>query len=305
MGLEFRGGKWKEVAKSSDQPVQVQVHERGDGLEVVCSLTLQGEAFTRRMWFRNDEPAIRCRVAGKAAEGHSVIARFATNLLAHTLVMDTPGGVVARPLQRFYAPTFWPFQHFVHMQDEGDGQGLAVLQTMPGAVALQSDGTLELVAMRNATQETAFGFIHLPANPASGHEREAYTFDYALLLTAAGDWHNNGMARKAQDLINNNPWDDPARAALQKRADESVTTDDPGVRVTALKLASRGKGAIIRLYSPSLPETPVTVTANDFTVTSAFLCDARERDLEPLPVQDNSVQVTMPGTIATIRLLQS
>jgi hypothetical protein len=40
-------------------------------------------------------------------------------------------------------------------------------------------------------------------------------------------------------------------------------------------------------------------------VIRAFLCDARERDLEPLEVQDSAVRVVMPGTVSTIRLLQS
>lgn len=304
MGCEFRGGKWKEAAKASDQPVQVQIHEGDDGLEVTCSFTLQGEAFTRRMRFSNEAPAIRCRVEGKAAEGHAVITRFATNLAAQTLTMDTPGGIVTRPPQRFYNPTFWPFQHFVHIQDDGDGHGVAILQTMPGAVSYQPDGTLELVAMRNATQETAFGFIHLPANPASGHEREAYSFDYALLFTASGDWRDNDVAIAAQNFIDNSPWDDPIRTELQRRADKSITTDCPNVRVIAVKPASRGEGIIARLYSPSLPASPVTVTVNDFAVAKAILCDARERDLEPLPVRDNAIQVTLRGTIATLRLLQ-
>ena len=46
------------------------------------------------------------------------------------------------------------------------------------------------------------------------------------------------------------------------------------------------------------------VAALNFMVVEAFLCDARERDLAPLKVKDGAVQLLMPGTIATIRLLQ-
>jgi len=38
------------------------------------------------------------------------------------------------------------------------------------------------------------------------------------------------------------------------------------------------------------------------TATRAFLCDARERDLHALTLQDGVVQFTMTSTIATIRL---
>ncbi len=73
--------------------------------------------------------------------------------------------------------------------------------------------------------------------------------------------------------------------------------------MTAIKPASRGEGVIVRLFSPSLPESDVMVTAQYFTITDAFLCDARERDLGPLELRDGTVKLPMPGTIATIRLL--
>jgi len=71
----------------------------------------------------------------------------------------------------------------------------------------------------------------------------------------------------------------------------------------AIKPASRGEGIIVSLYAPALPESDVLVTAHHFPVVKAFLCDARERDLGSLEVQDGTVQLAIPGTIATIRLL--
>ena len=59
---------------------------------------------------------------------------------------------------------------------------------MPGAISFQPDDQIELVAMRNATREKVFGLIGIPDNPASGHERESYAFEYALLITQNGDW---------------------------------------------------------------------------------------------------------------------
>jgi hypothetical protein len=38
-------------------------------------------------------------------------------------------------------------------------------------------------------------------------------------------------------------------------------------------------------------------------VREAFLCDARERDLQPLEIRDGRIHLTMPGTIASVRLL--
>ncbi|MEA3335677.1 MAG: hypothetical protein U9R25_07170 [Chloroflexota bacterium] len=305
MGLEFAGGIWKESMRASHHPTQMQVHERDNGLEIISSSELNGETLRRLMWFSNDSPVIHCRVEGKAAEGYSITVRFATGIASKKLDMDTPGGIVVRPPKRNYDPTFWPLHHFVHLQDDDTGRGLAILQPMPGAISYQPEGQLELVAMRNATREKVFGLIGIPANPASGHERDSYVFEYALLFTQDGDWQDNNIHLMARSIANN-PWSDSRVTGLRSLADSIVTTDSPHVWVTAVKQASRGEGIIVRLYTHVLSESPVPVmvTTPHFTIAEAFLCDARERDLEPLEIQNGAVRVTMPGTVATIRLLR-
>ena len=302
MGLEFWGGTWQKAVQASDRLSQLQVSERDDGLEITCRTELNGETIRRKMWFRNDSPVIHFRVEGRAAEGHSVTVSIASGLSSSELIMDTPGGVVVRPPNRIYNPTFWPLQHFAHVQDDRDGRGLAILLAYPGAVSYQPDGTLELVALRNATREKAFGFIPIPGNPASGHERTGHTFDYALLFTQHGDWRENDISHIARS-IRYSPWDKPERAALDNLSHSVITTDCPDVWVMAVKPASRGEGVIVRLYAPALPKTPVMVTAHHFKVKGAILCDAREHDLEPLEVRNGSVRVAMPGTVASIRFL--
>ena len=61
----------------------------------------------------------------------------------------------------------------------------------------------------------------------------------------------------------------------------------------------------MRLNALAVPESMVLVSTDHFRVTKAFLCDARERNLCPLEVQDGKVPVKMQGTVATIRLEQS
>jgi len=304
MGHEFSGGIWKESMRTSDQFAQVEVHEHHSGLEIISSTVLNGEILLRRMWFSENSPIIQCRVEGKAAEGHSIIVRFATGISTKNLTMDTPGGIVVRPLKRIYDPTFWPLHHFVHIQEDNNGRGLAILQPMPGAISCKQDGEIELVAMRNATREKVFGLIGIPGNPASGHEREDYFYEYALLFIENGDWLENKIHLKAREIAKN-PWSDPRESTLRDLADSIITTNSPDVWVTTVKPASRGGGIIVRLQTPVLPDSQVLVASTHFKVEKAFLCDARERDLEPLDVQDGVVRITMRGTIATIRLLQS
>lgn len=304
MGLEFLGGIWKKSVQASDHPVQLEVHKKDNGLEIASSIKLNGKTIRRLMWFSDDSPVIRCRVEGRAAEGHSVMVRFLTDILTTKLAMDTPGGVISRPLQRIYDPTFWPLQHFVHFQDDEDGSGLAVFLPMPGAISCQSDGSIELVALRNATREKIFGIIGIPGNPAAGHEKADHVFDYAFYFTRNGDWQENDISFTSRS-IENKPWDDSDRAALRNLTASIITTDNPNVWVAAIKTASRGEGIIVRLNAASVPESAVTITANHFMISKAFLCNARERDLEPLEVRDGTVRLAMSGTIATIRLIKS
>jgi len=303
MGLEFWGGIWKKDEQSSHQATRLQISECENDLEISSRVKLNGEIIRRSMWFSNSSPVIRCRVEGRAAEGYSVTVRFATNLSVSKLTMDTPGGVVTRPLKRNYDPTFWPFQQFVHIQDDANQRGLAVFQAMPGAVSFQPNGSLELVALRNATREKIFGFIGIPGNPASGHERTSYAFDYALSFIQGGDWQDNDIPNIAHRDVAC-PWDDYRRTALRKLSAELITIDESDVQVLAIKPASRGAGVIVRLYAPAVPKKEIQLRAGYFRINAAFLCDARERDLEPLEVQDGTVRVVMPGTIATLRLLQ-
>jgi len=288
MGMEFAGGKWKESAKASSRSVALNPVEHDETIEVVSIVELNGESFTRRMWFSSESPVLRCRVEGRAALGYSVVLRLKTEIHTGRLSMDTSGGTVERPLDRNYNPTFWPLYRFVHFTDEQNGRGIAVLQDLPGAVSCRENGQIELVAMRNAPKETVLGFIGIPANPASGHERESYGFEYSLVFTKKGNWKENGIHRMVQHSFI------PA----------VVTTDSADVTVIAVKNASRGEGIIVRLYASFPPGAEIVVEAPLLEINKAFLCDARERDLEPLEVQNGKIRLEMKGNISTLRLLK-
>ena len=302
MGCEFTGGVWKESVRSGTRPAQLRIDEDNTCVEIHYEIELHGKIFHHTLRFDSTTPLITCRVEGIAAEGHSITLRFASSISTDTITMDTPGGVTTRPPRRIYSPTFWPLHRFAHLQDDNTGHGLAVLQPMPGAVTFCPEGGFELIAMRNASRETAFGLIKLPANPATGHERESYAFEYALLLTEKGDWNENRLDRLAEVLLHSSSVNS-AGADLYDLAGTVITTDAPEVEITAVKPAARGAGIIVRLETLALPDTVVRVSTHRFKVTRAFLCDARERDLHPIDVEDGTVLVRLTGTVTTIRLL--
>ena len=302
MGHEYSGGVFREASRASDRLARLQVREHDDGLEVACVTHLDGETIKRFLWFCSDSPAIRLKVEGRAAERRTVSVRFATEVSPGQLVMDTPGGCVVRPLEKLYSPTFWPLQRFVHAQDDVDGSGVAFCFDMPSAVSCQPDGRLEIIALRNATRERTFALLPLLAMPATGHEQSTHSFDYTILFTKAGDWRDNSIPVIARSFVDS-PWDPKDYAELRELAESVVTTDHPDVIVTAVKPASHGDGIIARLSTLTSQGSPVTLTIRDRIVKAAFLCDARERDLEPLEIRAGTVRLTMPGTIGTVRML--
>ncbi|MBW2361996.1 MAG: hypothetical protein JRG84_13890 [Deltaproteobacteria bacterium] len=302
MGMEFRGGVFEEIARASERPARLQLHEHGGGLEILCETDFAGEALRRRMWIGGDSPAIHMRVEGRAAEKRTLSVRFDPLLAPDRLAMDQPGCVASRPIQKFFDPTFWPFQSFLHLHDEKRGPGFAFSTGMPGAACYRPQHGLEAVALRNATRERAFGFLPIPGMPAAGHERSDHAFDYAIRFTQAGDWRDNDIPLAADGMAAS-PWDTSDRAELRALAASVVTTDRPDVVVTAVKPASRGAGMIVRLTTLGASGSSVCVAARGRSIIAASLCDARERDIEELEILEGSARLTMPGGIASVRLL--
>ncbi len=302
MGLEFAGGDWQQDDCAIQQSAQVNVVTHTHGLEIISSTTINGQPFTQHLWFEADSPLLRCRVIGHTAPGHSVVMRLMSNIHADHLTMDTPGGIIQRPPTRIYNPTFWPYQRFLHIHDTTAGHGLAVIQPYPGAVSYQPDGTLELIVMRNANRETAYGFIKLPANPATGFENQAYTYDYALSFTDNGDARYNHIAQIAQKL-HHHDWPQPLATQPPALADALVHIDNPTVWVTAIKPASHGTGMIVRLMTAHPPQQPIQVRLLQHQMYQAHICDARERDIASLPIKNHCVTLTLTSTITTIRFV--
>jgi hypothetical protein len=302
MGFEFGGGTWKIEDQSSRHPVRLDVQEKNGVLEITNLLEIQDQTIHQQIWCKYGDPLIRFRVMGRAASRHTYTVRFMLNLKPSQLVMDTPGGVVIRPPRKIYDPTFWPFYQFLHLVDDVSGEGIAFFQRYPGAISYNPDGSLELVALRNAIREKAYHFLFLPGNPARGSEKEDYAFEYALLFTSQGDWKANRLPEIANS-IRRSPVDQPVSQDHWETAASIFSIDRQDVKVIAAKAATLGEGWILRLYSPSAVGEPLRLSCKKRKVLQAHLCDARERDIEQLSVQEGTIHLMMPGTIATLRLM--
>ena len=81
--------------------------------------------------------------------------------------------------------------------------------------------------------------------------------------------------------------------------------DAHGVFVAAVKPAWRGPGVIVRLEAPAArPGHPISVRLRPgFPVRCASLCDARERDLAPLPLDGPELTIIVEKAITSVRLV--
>ena len=302
MGNEYRGGTFKEIARASDWPARLSATEREGRLEVMVECELAGRHVERRLWLRGDSPVVRMQIEGSAKRQRTVTCRFPMLSAASALTMDVPGGVLERPMHKLYTPTFWPARSFAHLVDEA-GWGLAAFLGGPACVGLTREGVMEWVALRHAPLELAFGFLPMPAHPASGSEDEATTLEYAVWLTRAGSYRDNLVPHRVRRAL---------RAALfpvgapdlDTVANAKVLTDHDGVLVTALKPAHRGEGVIARLrsYLADGESIEVGLRSPVRPIRAAWLCDARERDLGALPVHEGVVKVPVDRAITSVRL---
>jgi hypothetical protein len=302
LGHEFRGGEFVEVERGSSRPAAIAVEPFGDLLEVRIESELEGLPFVRRLWCRNGSPVLRLRLVGAARAKRTVTCRFSTVFAASQLTMDVTGGIVDRPVEKLYRPTFWPARSFVHLQSAPEGPGLAAFLGGPATASSDGAGSLEWIALRNAPREMAFGVLPILAHPASGTDPHQGDLEYAVWFTPGGDARHNRLPHHVRSALRAALFD-PHEADLDELANSVVLVDRADVKVTALKPAFDGRGVIVRLSSFAPGPVEVRLSCPSRPIQRATACDARERDGTPLPVRDGVVVVPLPRALGSVRVL--
>lgn len=302
MGHEFLGGTYREALRSRDQPARVAAEEQDGVLVITVRSYLGAERVVRRLFVEGGSPILRMHIDGAAAEGTTVACRFPTTVRAETLTMNVPGGVVERPREKLFAPTYWAARSFAFLSTPEHG-GLAVFLGGPACVAMPAPGAIEWVALRHAPLERAFGFIPLPAHPASGVGTSEGGFDYALWLTPDGDFRGHHLLARGRRALRETLYPDDG-ADLDAAVSQLAVCDREDVVVTAIKRASRGDGVIVRLRADvDATETWETrLRCPGRALRSASLCDARERDRHALPLDADAAVVSVNRSITSVRL---
>ena len=308
MGHEFRGGTFRERQRASDLPATVEAREVGGVLEVRVASQLEGLPMTRWLWMEQGSPLIRMRLLGAAARRRSVTIALPTLLHTGELSMDVAGGVVTRRSHKLFSPTYWPARSVAHMHHEGRGHdsGVALFMGGPACVSLGAAGVLSWLALRNAPREVAWGFVPIPAHPASGLDDAPHAMDYTLMLTPHGDLVSNRLPQLSRQVLLSAWLEEEDWDGMERRMSRLVRTDRDDVQLSTLKPAHRGRGVIARLESLAPAGTLVRLRlglGSGARIKGATLCDARERDLRDLPVEQGQVEVPLQGAITSVRLM--
>ena len=224
---------------------------------------------------------------------------FPLDLHADRYAAETQFGHVFRPTHTntsWEAARFEACNHrFLHLAEPGWGVALVNDSTYGHDVtrSIQEDGG------RRTTTTARLSLLRAPRFPDPLTDQGQHRFRYALAPGAGiGDAVREGY------LINLPERRVPGSAAVAPL----VEVDQPGVVVSAVKLADDGSGdVVVRLYEALGARSRARLAAS-FAVTGATACDLLERPLPDgaaaeLPLEGDSLTLTLrPFELTTLRL---
>lgn len=305
MGHELYGGSWALRDLSSRHPAKVVVSVDGTAAHITTHVRVDGFTASLHHIVQADSAAIVTRTSMHPPTRRTVTLVVRGRTSAASLAMHQPGGMVNRPLRRWYDPTFWPLHSFASVHGDRDAAqpaDVVVSTASPTALHVAANGVSELVVARTAVKELAFGVVPVLA-PAWGlrwmRQRAVVAHSWPAISGSEGPAVSAvDEGRRLARLVD--------REGGRPDPGFPVVVDDPGVDVIAVKPAHRGDGTIVRLRNWSMvPRTTWLRLHPDHDaagLVAAHLTDSRERDLEELAVTADGVEVPLASHLTTIRL---
>ncbi len=290
LGHEYRGGRFQELERASQRPAHVHVHQEGAQVIIRIDSELGGERFFRRIDLEADSPVLRLSTRGVARPRSSITCRFEVAVAPEFLSMDTVGGVIERPHERQYSPTFWAVSSRLTLDD---GKVMHALFEAPSAVSLSPSGALEWIVARNAPRERAFGWLPVLAHPIGGTNPDVQEHHSALM--GRGELID---AKRALELH----WLPERHRAASEHAEGLVRCDSEAVTVRAMKRSGLAGDVTVRLYREEPLKGPVRVWLQDRNVSAAWTCDALDRKLQMLAIEPGGrVVVPLESRLTSVR----
>lgn len=319
LGQEIHGGTWRHLDRSSAHGATISSAVEPDGRAVRIEVAGWCDRRPVRLVHVVDlcSPAVvtTTDIHPRRRRSVTLVVRWATAFGG--LTMHQPGGVVQRPLERWYRPTFWPLHSFAIAEPSGSQRaaGLAVAVATPTALTVAGDGTVAVMVARTPFKEMAFGAVPVMA-PAWGWHTEAQQSVSAWCLggvdSGVGVGSGVGIGRTLVALVDRAAGRQvPSWPVRISRSSAAIGVGEDGdlesaVEVVAAKPAWRGEGVVIRLrdWEPGPGRTVCVEMESRVRLREARLVDARERDLGPLAVTDSRwVEVPLTGHLTSVRLV--
>jgi hypothetical protein len=301
MGLEFPGGRWRPVDATADHPATVTPTRSEAGVQVVIDASLEGRTVRLVVEFADAAPTVVVTSLISPRLRRTVTLAWRGMSPITGLVMHQPGGVVRRPLQRRFEPTFWPLHSWAVTSPPSPPAAtstLALATAVPTAVHGWPNGTVETVVARTAPRELAWGVVPL-LGPAMGYERGTQTAQLAFgRHDAAEAPHRTGRALQRH----------VDRTAGRVTPTWPVTIDggDADAELLSVKPADRGAGVIVRVRNWDREHRTLHLGVDPDCgdpITEAWRCDGNERDLEELAVSHGRVEIALDAHLVSVRLI--
>ena len=303
MGNEFWGGRFAIVDRSTRHRARITVSCCDHRARLTILGVLDDRETRISVELSARHPNIVVTTAVEAPVRRSVTLSIHQRSLVSSLLMHQPGGVVIRPLQRWYEPTFWPLHSFAAALPECDSAptaaGLVLASAVPTALHATAAGIVEVVVARTATKEVAFGFVPVLA-PARGHERGPQTAEIGLRWLAHSDEARAiETGRELRSCVD--------RSAGRTEPRWLAQVDDPRVEVIAVKPAHRGDGIVVRLRNwgaGGAPRTTLVSVSDELgaEIEAAWRVDSNERNLAAVPIRGGAAHLAIDRYITSVRL---
>ena len=290
LGHEYRGGRFEELERASRRPAHVEVVKDGAHVSVRIDSELGGERWQRRLDLDAGWPFLRLSTEGVVRTRWTVTCRFEVALTPTSLSMDTVGGVIERPHERQYSPTFWAVPSRLTLDD---GRLLHALFESPTAASLSPAGALEWIVARNAPRERAFGWLPVLAHPIGGTNSDVQVHHAAVM--------GRGALAEAQQALELR-WLPELHRAASEHGEDLVQCDDGTVLIKAVKRSGVGGDVTVRVYREEPLTGPVRLWLHERGVTEAWICDALDRQLQPLTIEPGGrVVVPLASRLTSVR----
>ncbi len=225
-------------------------------------------------------------VQAQAPEGQTLTVGLATTVTGSNARFAQAAGVVTRPPDGLYTPTFWPTVRGMDLV-RADGSGIAVLPRVSTGVRYGTDGTIDVMVDRNAVSERC------DVLGAMGHDQGMPTVSLSLRPHGAG----MDLVAEAMALLTA-PAVQLTGAPGTDRSGALWTLGGTGYVVSAVKPAERGTGDVLRVERTAVGGT-LTVASGLAPVGSLTRTDLLEYDLGGV-----GASVTLDGALVTLRVSQ-